>query len=185
MLQINIVNNIKILTISVTEFDLEYGLDHFEVWIGGATVEESRCLTRLTGNLSQIPQSFSSSNNFLIFRFLSDSSNQENGSFSLSWYTEYRCELSLLENMRETEGQTVGVTPIPGGGDVGYCVGRCEESINCMGVRYIPGDGVCYLLSEVAIPVQEPGTHLYVKSCPWSTGYPGIHIHKAFEAKEK
>ncbi|XP_021369999.1 cubilin-like [Mizuhopecten yessoensis] len=160
------------IQVNVTAFDLEHGLDYVEVWIGGATVEESRCLSRLTGKLSRIQQSLSSSNNFLIFRFLSDGSNQNNGSFRFSWYTEYRCEMSLLENMKESDGQSGGVTPIPEGEDIGYCVGRCEESINCMGVRYLPGAGTCYLLSEVAIPVQEIGSHLYVKSCPLSIGYP-------------
>ncbi|XP_069114839.1 uncharacterized protein [Argopecten irradians] len=155
------------IQVDVIEFDLEYGLDYVEVWIGGATVEGSRCLTRLTGNLQQ---SFSSSNNFLILRFLSDHSNNRNGSFRFSWYTEYRCVISQLANMRETEGQPGGVTTIPRDGDVGYCLNRCEESVNCMGVRYTPGDGTCYLLSEVAIPVQQIGTHLYVKTCPSSIG---------------
>ncbi|XP_062603015.1 uncharacterized protein LOC134264744 [Saccostrea cucullata] len=74
------------IQIQVLDFETEKSLDVLELWEGGVTLGDSKCLTRLSG-AQRPPGILLSSNNFLMARFSSDSSVQYKG-FSLKWTSE-------------------------------------------------------------------------------------------------
>lgn len=67
-------------------FDLEDNLDILEIWDGGSTLLTSQKIARVSGDSLGKYESYISSRNHLILRFLTDSSVEKEG-FSFSWST--------------------------------------------------------------------------------------------------
>ena len=74
------------MTLQFTTFETEEKLDVLEIWDGGATIQASTLMTRLSGTDVGIYQSFVSSTNHLVFRFTTDGSAQKSG-FNINWST--------------------------------------------------------------------------------------------------
>ena len=67
-------------------FETETDLDFVELWDGGATVDTSQMIARLSGPSAGEYATFISSRNWLLVRFITDGSVQKSG-FNFTWST--------------------------------------------------------------------------------------------------
>ena len=78
---------------------METDLDFVELWDGGGTIETSQLIVRLTGSSVGQFATYMSSTNWLVVRFITDSSVEKSG-FSFTWSTGTTI---ILLNLRTPE----------------------------------------------------------------------------------
>ncbi|XP_076110499.1 uncharacterized protein LOC143079160 isoform X5 [Mytilus galloprovincialis] len=159
------------IQVQFTQFNTEEDIDVVEFWEGSPSLADSHCLARLSGSLPASYQVFISSNNFLTVRFISDASRQRSG-FTFTWRTDFQCQIAKLSNKRYTTGQLGDVVTLTNNQDHTTCESQCASAITCTGFSYKKNDNTCFLLKQVALPVDDNCCDLYVKTCPQTTGYP-------------
>ena len=161
----------KRIQVQFTTFETEQDLDVVEFWEGSPTLSDSHCLARLSGKSVEGYQVLFSSNNFLTVRFISDATVQESG-FTFNWGTDFQCQITKLSTKRHTTGQLGDTRLLTQVQDYTVCEKQCSDEITCTGFSYNKADNNCFLLKEVALPVDDNCCDLYVKTCPTTTGYP-------------
>lgn len=97
-------------------------------------------------------------------------------SFILFFYIDFQCQITKLTNKRHTTGQLGNTRLLTQVQDSAVCEKQCSDEITCTGFSYNKADNNCFLLTEVALPVNDNCCDLYVKTCPTTTGYPGIYL---------
>lgn len=88
-------------------------------------------------------------------------------------FTDFQCQIAKLSNKRYTTGQLGDVVTLTNNQDHTTCESQCASAITCTGFSYNKNDNTCFLLKQVALPVDDNCCDLYVKTCPQTTGYPG------------
>jgi hypothetical protein len=99
------------------------------------------------------------------------------------FFIDFQCQITKLSNKRHTTGQLGDTRLLTQVQDYTVCEKQCSDEITCTGFSYKKADNNCFLLKEVALPVDDNCCDLYVKTCPTTTGYPGIYIDCYFLTK--
>jgi len=96
--------------------------------------------------------------------------------FFFFFFIDFQCQITKLSNKRHTTGQLGDTRLLTQVQDSTVCEKQCSDELTCTGFSYNKADNNCFLLTEVALPVDDNCCDLYVKTCPTTTGYPGIYL---------
>ncbi|WAR05343.1 FBP1-like protein [Mya arenaria] len=161
----------KRIHVTFESFDTEEGLDFLEVYDGGPSLGASVLVGRLSGRQLDRFRSYTSSQNFILFRYITDGSVQKTG-FTLTWSTEYACELTEETGRKFRQPQTGYTKPLIGSQSIESCETECERAEGCWGFQFIDGGAAgtsCFMAMEPPVLVHDTCCTVYVKTCPGVT----------------